>query len=593
MNQRSLVEGVQETARQHPDRDALIHPGAAGDGGGPGELRAEHLSYRELDRAARAVAAWVADHGHVGRPVLVATSSGRHFAVALLGCLYAGAVAVPAAPLDPDRSHREDRLLRMVQDSSAALVLSCGGDAPAVSCLLARAGVPGVDCFAVDTAALSDQAGPAQDPDRRRHSRRDADPVLLHYTPGRSATPRRTVVTQGLLTHRQQTLRRSLRTAPGDRIGGWLPTQGGGALFAHLLHALWLGGTAVVTRTDDFRRSPLSWLRSIADYGVRAGTSPGLGYLRCVRAFDAMRQDSGTAAPLDLDLSCWETATGGSEPLRPEVMRDFAERFAPFGFRPEAFVSGYGPTGTGVHLLANGARGGDGLPAARAFAAAELSNGVLRPADAADGPGRLLVGVRAAATADTPATGDTPAAEQVRVLVTDPASERPLPPGRIGEIRLGGAGVSPDGEFQRTGDLGALLDGELFVTGRLDSGLRVGWTDVHPEEIERVVHGADPLFGATAAFPGPAEGGCPDEETDVVVVQELRSSSVSDPRLAQAAERLRACLGREFELEPLEVVLVRPGTLRRTASALTGRSAVRARYLGGKLLSLQDQTAGM
>lgn len=548
----SLVEAVRTTAVQHPDRVALRLPGTWAGAPVP-----EPVRYHELDHRASAIAAWLILRGLPGRPVLVTSTSGVHFATALLGCLYAGAVAVPAAPPD-GRLHRTERLLGIIRDSAAAAVLTCSGEASGISRLLTAAGLSRLDCLAIDTARLPDPADPADRPGPDH-------PALLQYTVGRAAGPVPTVVTHRMLTAGQQSIARTLRTAPGDTVGGWLPHHHGTGLTAQLLHGLWLGGTAVLLPPEDFRRDPLCWLDAIGRYRVVASTSPGYGYEECVRA-------AGPNRLTDTDLSYWRTAASGTEPPGPEVMRSFALRFAHLGFRAEALASTHGLAGTGVHLLAARGPVRGALPVRRAFDRAAMDTGVLRAAVPGT-PARTLV------SAGRPAGPD--------LRIADPRTGNTLPEGRIGEVRVRARSVSEDDRCHPTGALGGLLDGDLFITGRTDEGLPVAGLDVHPSEIERAVRHENTMLGAAAAFPVPDR----EDGQQVVVVQEVRTDVLSEAELSSLAGAIRRCTLREFALEPYEIVLVRPGTLRRALGGPAARGTVRDRYLAGRILPLHRSTA--
>ncbi|MEU4684871.1 fatty acyl-AMP ligase [Streptomyces xinghaiensis] len=593
---RNFTELVQARAAQAPDREALVVLPDTEDRG-----RAETVSYRALDAGARRLAGWLQDRGAAGERVLVLHTDRRLFAVSFLACLYAGAVAVPAPPPaggPGGRSHHETRIAGIVKDAAPCVVLTDAAAAPEVSQLLARSGHGGVPCLAADVVPGS---APWRPPELGPES-----VAFLQYTSGSTAEPRGVVITHGNLLANQRAICRALGTVPATRIGGWLPFHHDMGLAGQLLHPLWLGGTSVVLSPEAFVRRPVRWLEAIARYGVTVSAAPDFAYDLCVR-----RITDEQAA--DLDLSGWETAVSGGEPVREETRRAFTEKFAPAGLRPGAFTPCYGLAE--ATLLVTGAAAGRGSGAAAALtvdAAALERNEIAEPVPGR--PARTLLSCG-------------PAAAGTEVRVTDPGSGRVLPEGEIGEIRVRGAGVArgywrrpaesartfgartPDepraGEppaagppaagpqgpqgpedtagHLRTGDLGTLHRGELYVTGRLRDMIVVAGRNLYPQDLERTVQRVSALFGAGTVF------AVPGERERVVVVQELRARSRYDvdlPGLAAAVER---CLAEEFEISAGGVLLVRSGTVRRTTSGKVERAAMRGLFLRGELKPLHQR----
>lgn len=576
---RSFTELILARAEESSDREALVLLPEAGGGNGP--RAAETVSYGELDAAARALAGWLQAHGAAGERVLVLQSSRRLFAISLLACLYAGAVAIPVPPAG-GRRHHEERVAGIVKDAAVSIALSDSSEAPEVSRLLARTGYGSIPCLAADAVP---GAYPWTPPDL------DADSVaFLQYTSGSTRDPRGVVVTHGNILANQEAIGRVLRTRPGARLGGWLPFHHDMGLVGQLLHPLWLGGTAVLLTPAAFVKRPVRWLEAVSRYGVTVSGAPDFAYDLCLRRIT----DEQIAG---LDLSGWETAVSGGEPVRAETLRAFAERFAPAGLRPEALTPCYG--------LAE---------------ATLLVAGAARPAASAATPGTAPAPVLTERTADAaalerhelrPPVPGRPARSLVscgpvadgELRVVDPESLETLPDGRIGEIWLRGAGVArgywgrpaesaavfdgrtADGErgWLRTGDLGAVEDGELYVTGRLKDVIVVAGRNLYPQDLERTVQQVSSLFGAATAF------AVPGERDRIVVVQELRARGRYDIDLAALATAAGNRLTEEFEVRPGGVLLVRPGTVRRTTSGKVERAAMRGLFLRGELRPLHQE----
>ncbi|WP_331734489.1 AMP-binding protein [Streptomyces sp. NBC_00887] len=543
-SQHTFTDVVARNVRTTPGKDACVFLyEAAG-----GRLAADTISYEELDLRARAVAAWIVAHGSAGRPVLVAPTRGRHFAAALLGCLYAGATAVPVDA----HAHRAERLLAVVRDCGAELVLAERADAPALTQQLARAGLGDTVCLAIE-AADSDAVAKTPPPGPRPD-----DDALLLYGPGPATAPRGTRLTYRMLAEGQPWAQRVLRSSARSRIGGLLPYRYGTGLIMHLLHPLWLGATGVLVPVGDPGGRPAQWLRAISDFGITTGLTSTYGY--------QLATERTTDAELSaLDLGRWETAVICAAPQQPDVRRAFGERFAAAGFDPEAFVSCLAPPESPFPVAARPVTDSGKQSAARRVAEKALNRGVMR--DAAPGePFRTLVSV-----------GSSVGPE---LCVAAPDTGAEMAEGRVGVLRVNGLS---------TGDEAVRYDGELYMSGCLREGIKVPGRAacvllVHPEDVERSVRESSELCLHGAAFGVPFAPG----RDRLVVVQEVRDGLGHDVDLWGLGSGLLRRITTEFEVGPGTVVLVRPGTVRRNFRGRLSRSAVRGMFLSGRLQPLQE-----
>lgn len=544
------------------DHDVHVFLRDAGRGSEP-----ERLTYGELDVEARRIASCLQAMGAEGRPVLLLHSSTRRFLTAFAACLYAGAVAVPAPmPGGVRRGKRLNRTTSVLQDTGAHLVLTDTEGAPEVSLWLAEANRQDVVCLAIDIPDLGDPA------DWRELRALPDDLAFLQYTSGSVSEPRGVMVTHRNLLANQEALQKVLHTTEQDRFGSWLPYYHDMGLIAHLLHPIWLGSLSVQVAPDSFVRSPLRWLRAIDRYGVTAAGGPNFCYDLCVRRID----DEQLAG---LDLSRWRLVLNGAEPVRPESLHAFAERFAPAGLRPEALYPSYGLAE--ATLVVSG--GVPGTPhVERSFDQAALEQDRLSPA-LPDAPTRTLVGCGQVVDLD--------------VRIVDPATRRDLPAGAVGEVWLRGPSVTrgywkrptetehtfratldgEDGHYLRTGDLGVLDAGELFVTGRLKEVIILNGRNVYPQDIEWSVKAVSPVLtlGVGAAFS--VEAG----REQLVLVQEVKGAGADPATLRTLAQGIQSLIGREFSIPAGNVLLVLPGTVRRTTSGKVQRTLMRRLFLDG------------
>jgi acyl-CoA synthetase (AMP-forming)/AMP-acid ligase II len=317
---------------------------------------------------------------------------------------------------------------------------------------------------------------------------------------------------------------------------------------------------------------PIRWLRAISDHRVDWTVAPDFGYAWATRRI-------GDEELEGLDLSCLTMAVSGAEPIRIATLDAFAERFAPVGFRRTALNPGYGlAESTLVVTCTSRGRG----PTVRTFTPASLATG--RAVPTSDAGGVPLVGCGE--------PGD------MAVRIVDPVTGTEADDGTIGEIRVAGPSLAagyhgdpaatratfvtgPDGRWLRTGDLGFLLDNQLYVTGRLKEIIIIHGRNLYPQDIEHAAREAHPDAGRGAAF------GVRDAESGehVVLVQELRRTSHSDP--ADFAEALLDTVTKQFGV-PVSLVVVRPNTIRHTTSGKVRRGHMRELFLAGELPALHS-----
>ncbi|MFF9166866.1 MULTISPECIES: fatty acyl-AMP ligase [unclassified Streptomyces] len=561
---RTFTDVILDRAERTPEREALLLLPESDDRGRPNPV-----SYGALDAAARELAGWLQARGAQGERVVLMHLSRRQFAVSLLACLYAGAIAVPVPPTG-GRRHHAVRVAGIVKDVAPCATFTDAALAPDVSRLLASCGYGSVPCLAAD-------AVPVRVPWQRPELSEDTV-AYLQYTSGSTGTPRGVVVTHGNLLANLAAIEEALGAGPGERVGGWLPFHHDMGLVGQLLLPLYLGGTSVLLSPEAFLKRPARWLEAIGRYGIGVSGAPDFAYELCARQVT----DEQVAG---LDLSGWRVAVTGGEPVAAATGRSFTERFAPAGFRPEALTPCYG-LAEATLLVSGGCL--ETAPAARAVDGEALERHQLREPRAGRAPRTLVACGR-------------PYGSEVRIV--DPESLRTVADGGIGEIWVRGAGVAggywrdrtataevfdavtADGEggFLRTGDLGTLLDGRLHVTGRLKDVIVVGGRNLYPQDLEHAVQQISALFGTGTAF------SVPGERERVVMVQELRTHKRYDLDLDGLAGDVERCLAEEFGISVDGVLLVRPGTIRRTTSGKVERAATRRLFLNGRLQPLHQR----
>jgi acyl-CoA synthetase (AMP-forming)/AMP-acid ligase II len=573
-----LTDAVRNGADRHPDRAAFVYLHEDGLG-----MRAEELSYAELDLRARAVATRLrhASKGDATRPVLLLYPPTLDFVTAFLGCFYAGRTAIPA-PLPDEPGERLARVSGILRDAGVGAVLTLPQYRQAIGAWLVASGEQDVVCLS--TGADEDDGA---DADLWTAPRlRGTDTAFLQYSSGSTSEPKGVMVTHANLAANQEAIRSAMKTPQGVVAGSWLPLYHDMGLIGMTLQPLWVGGTSVQMSPISFIKQPARWLRMIHDYRVEGTASPNFGYELCVRRVSE-EQSAG------LDLSCLRVALNGAEPVRADTLRAFVRRFADTGLRPEALLPCYG---LAENTLLVSASDPDAPHLELTVDAQALERDELRPART-DRPSRTLVGCGRATDTE--------------VLIVDPMTRRVLPAGQVGEIWLRGPSVAAgywnrseltaetfravtaDGRtgYFRTGDLGSLLDEELYVTGRIKEMLIQHGRNLYPQDIEQAVQESGESFrrGGGAVFSVTDEAS---DRAHVVVVQELRArANVNEESLAHLAASVQALLSRQFQLPAVSVVLVRPGVIRKTTSGKTQRTLMRRLFADGALPVLHQRLA--
>jgi acyl-CoA synthetase (AMP-forming)/AMP-acid ligase II len=561
----SVVELVRRRSLLEPERLAFRYLREDGE--------SIDVTLAELDLRARAVAASIQAAGGIGERVLILCPPGPEFLLGLVGCMYAGAVAVPAHPPDPARPERSLRRLRVLLDDSTPRVIL------GTSLLL-----PPIRTFLESHGVLADVRWLAcDDVDERRAEDWEETPLaedslaFLQYTSGSTSDPKGVALSHGNLLHHSDLLDRA--SSLGSLVGVfWLPPFHDMGLIGGFLAPLCLGSPTIMMPPQSFLQRPLRWLQAIASvpHPVLSG-GPTFGYDLCIRRTTPEERSA-------LDLSRWEVAFVGAEPVRAQTLASFAEAFACAGFRRRAFYPTYGLAE--ATLMVSAGRPGRG-PMVRSFSARELERGVARPA-APDEASVALVGC-----------GRAQGRQQV--LVVDPDGGSPLGEGRIGEIWVSGPSVargywgrSAESDrvfrarpaagsercFLRTGDLGFLADGELFITGRIKDVINVRGRNLYPQDLELTAERAHPKLrrGGAAAFAVARDG-----EDAVIVVQE---ADVSAAEAAAIEGAVRAAVIEAHGIAVREVVLIEPRTIPKTSSGKIQRRATREAYLQNELKRL-------
>lgn len=566
---RTVIEAVAAHAAARPHRRALaVYHGR------DAELTA--LDYAELDRRARMRARDLAERIAPGERVLLALSNGPEFVEAYLGCLHAGLVAVPV-PAPGGSATAAERVAAVAADCAPAAALVLPGDREALAAQLGKRGLgalPVTPALPVEPGDPGPPAHPGPGPE---------DLAVLQYSSGSTGKPKGVMLSHRNIMTNMAMIARAFESGPEDVAGGWLPLYHDMGLFGLLTDGLVFGGGAAVMPTGEFLRRPAEWLWMLDRCGVTMAAVPDFALDMCTRRIP-------DAALEGLDLSRLRLVCDGSEPVNPAVVEAFSERFGAYGLGSTIVAPAYGMAEAVLLVCVKG------FGAPRRTTLADRARLEARQSPA------LVPAAEGAAAVRLSSLG-RPVLCDVRIV--DPETETELPAGAVGEIWLRGenlargywnrpklnardfaARLMPDGEpgWLRTGDLGALHDGELYVTGRIKELIIVRGRNLFPQDLEREAHCAhEALAGLmAAAFSVPA----PDER--VVLVHEV-SPKVPETRFAEIAAQVRRRITTEFGVPCRNVLLVRRGGVHRTTSGKIQRAGMRAAFLAGELAAVHAE----
>jgi acyl-CoA synthetase (AMP-forming)/AMP-acid ligase II len=540
------------------------------------------LTYGALDRRARAIAAWLQSTTREGDRALILYHPGLEYIAALFGCLYAGVVAVPAYPPRPNRTMA--RIETIVADAEAGVALTTAAMLPKLlDPAVATAEMRALRWLSTDTLP------PRFDAAWRPPAVRGESLAILQYTSGSTGAPKGVMVSHANLLHNAGLIDDVGATiAPGPRRAVcWLPPYHDMGLVAGIMEPVFGGAHCVIMSPLAFLQRPARWLRAISEHRAEVSGGPNFAYDLCVEKITP-EQRAG------LDLSCWKMAVSGAEPVRAETIERFAATFASAGFRREAFYPCYGlAEGT---LFVTGAPAPGGPPVVRSFDQAALEeHRVVATAPAGEAAHRLV--------------GCGGALSGQRIAIVDPDTRVPCGADEVGEIWLVGPSVArgywnrPEetahtfgarladgkgGPFLRTGDLGFVRDGVLFVTARLKDLIIIRGLNHCPQDIE--LTSARSHLGlraqAAAAFSIEVAG-----EERLIVLQELDRTMARGLEADTVLSTIQAAIVEHHGIDAHAVLLLRPGSLPKTSSGKIQRHACRVGFVTGAFRPLAERRA--
>jgi len=542
-------------ARLQPDEDHIILLGEAGE---------TRISYRKLRDGALKVAARLRKlELEPGATVAIMLPTCQEYFSCFMGVIYAGGIPVPlyppARPTQIEEHVRRHR--RILVNAGAPLLITVPEVKPVARLLMSQ--VSGLKRIVTVEELQGD------DPLSSPYNPTEKDIAFLQYTSGSTGDPKGVTLSHANLLANIRAMGRACRASSEDVFVSWLPLYHDMGLIGAWFGSLCYGCRLVVMPPLSFLARPERWLRAISRYGGTLSASPNFGYQICVTRLD-------DAVLEGIDLGSWRMAFNGAEPVIPETMRLFAERFRKYGLRPEVLAPVYGLAESSVGLAFP--EPGSGARIDRVERDTFVQSGRAVEAEKEEGYPLEFV------CCGRPLPG-----HQIRVVDKE---DRELPERREGRLQFKGPSATSGyyrneeqtrrlfrGEWLDSGDLAYIAAGEVYLTGRVKDVIIRGGRNIYPHELEEAVgHVPGIRKGCTAVFAGRKER---DSAEKLVVLTESRQRS--EEKLQEMRQRINEVTVDLLDMPPDEVIIAPPGSVLKTSSGKIRRSACRDLYESGHI----------
>lgn len=541
-----------------------------------GEVEAGSLTYQQLDFRARSIGSWLqSNHLQNERAILIYPyDASLEFIAAFIGCLYAGVIAVPCHP--PRNRHAFYDLQARSLSCQAKIVLTQKSLVANLKNQFAtsESAAQFADLLWLNTDEVPKSlAAGWYEPKIEKETL-----AFLQYTSGSTGMPKGVIISHECLLHNQEMLRLAFGHTQESIGVSWLPLFHDMGLIGNVLQALYLGRPSFFLSPIAFIQKPVRWLQAISRYRATTSGAPNFAYDLLCRYVTPQQRDS-------LDLSSWEVAFSGAEPIRVETIDRFVDYFSPCGFRREAFYPCYGMAEATL-LIAGGSK--TEPPVVKYIEEGALEQNCVVTANKEQKRVRPVIGCGRAWLDE-------------KIVIVDPQSLRQRNDRQIGEIWVSSSGIGKgywqepektahtfqayladtgEGPFMRTGDLGFLEDSELFVTGRLNDVMVFWGFNHYPQLIEETVEKCHQALrsNCVAAFAVEVDG-----EDRLAIVTEIERSYRQCLDVEEVVEAIRWAIFQEHFLDVYAIDLLKTGSLPKTSSGKIQRSTCKAKFLDGSL----------
>jgi acyl-CoA synthetase (AMP-forming)/AMP-acid ligase II/acyl carrier protein len=517
-------------------------------------IEIEKINYGDLIRLSKSIAAGLQGKTKQGDSCLLLSAPGLDFITALFGCIYAGLVAIPAYP--PKKNKKNDRLWSVIEDANpACILLSQEIENMLVANPDAFEKMIGIPRMIIDrkSADHSDQY--------KYPALSDNDTILLQYTSGTTGNPLGTMINHAGIMHNSEVIK--IAFGHDAKLTGvnWLPPYHDMGLIGTIFQPLYVGGKNIIITPFDFLRNPVIWLNAITKY---KGTTAGCPNF----ALDLLVEKISPEQKTDIDLSSLKVLFCGSEPIRSTTLKNFTQAFEACGFTEDMFLPCYGLAEntlmvTGIHH-------------------SEKPEYLLADRQSLENTNKVVISSDADTALSFVSCGYPWLDDQV--LIVDP--EKCIASGEdtIGEIwtrsgsvcqgywnqadkneEIFNAGIngSKEGPFMKTGDLGFLHNGQLYIAGRIKDMIIIRGMNHFPCDIENTVEHSHPALQAhgCAAFSSEI-----DNHERLIIIQEIKRTAIRELNGKEVIEAIRSAISAEHEIPVFAIELISPGRMCKTTS---------------------------
>ncbi|MDJ0535696.1 MAG: fatty acyl-AMP ligase [Xenococcaceae cyanobacterium MO_207.B15] len=554
----TLVDILQHHANSQPQKRAYLFLEK-------GEREKGELSYQELWEKASLIASSL--QNYQGERALLLYPSGLEFITAFFGCLLAGVIAVPVYP--PRHNQKLSRLLSIVNDAEATFALT-------TESLLSNYQAHWTEEPAL--AQLSWLATDSAFPIARQEQLPQINPdtlAFMQYTSGSTGKPKGVMVSHRNLIDNEKAIAQAFNHNENTIHVNWLPLFHDMGLIGNILQSFYLGTSCIIMSPLAFLQKPIRWLQAIDRYQATTSGGPNFAYDFCVEKIKPEQLEN-------LDLSSWDVAFNGSEPVRAKTIEQFSAKFAPCGFRQGAFYPCYGMAEATL-FISGGQKNAE--PTIKSFEASALEQNLVVENQLSDSDSRLLVGCGQSWL-------------DHRVVIANPKTLTRCREGEVGEIWVSGQSVAQgywqrhddtfqaslkdtrEGSFLRTGDLGFLWKGELFITGRLKEVIIIRGQNHYPQDIEFTVQQSHPALKKNGGAAFTIES---DSTETLIIVQEVERNYLKNLDSDEVIRLINKAVTAQHGLDINTTVLVRSGTVPKTSSGKIQRRTCRQNFLNGEV----------
>lgn len=526
------------------------------------------LTYAELEEKAKEIAVKLQNITNPGDSALLLYPPGLEYIVAFFGCLFAGIVAVPAYPPRPNRS--SERIQKIIANAGVKIALTT---------ISAKANIDRCCKYIPELGNLElifSDSGSQENFSRWKKPELNGDSLaFLQYTSGSTGTPKAVTISHNNIISNSEAICTKFQHNKKTIFVGWLPLFHDMGLIGNLLQPMYLGIPSIMMSPVSFLQKPIRWLQAISFYRATTSGGPNFAYDLCIEKITPEQKAS-------LDLSSWEIAFNGAEPVKASTIERFSNHFANVGFRKKTFYPCYGMAES--TLIITGGNKED-LPVIKKFQSSKIAKNKAVIAKDDSNDTTTLVGC-----------GQSVAGQSIAIV--NPDNLTALSDNEIGEIWVTSNSVSKgywqqedktnsvfnayladtnEGPFLRTGDLGFLGENkELFITGRIKDLIIICGRNYYPQDIEFTVQSShfSLQHSCGAVFTVEIE-----KHDKLIVVQEIKRTYLKRLNVKEVIKNILRDVALQHGLDVYDVVLIKPVSLPKTSSGKIKRHLCRTYYL--------------